>query len=155
MKDDVRTDVTARLKRITGQVSGIQRMVDEDRYCVDVLLQVAAAEAALDRVGHLVLGSHIETCVSSALESGNPRDRKKKMDELLEVFRDLRSAGVDILTLGQYLQPTDRQLDIFRYVTPAEFEELRQEGLRLGFRNVISGAMVRSSYHAWEVAEGA
>ena len=86
LKEDVRKDVTARLKRISGQVSGIQRMVDEDRYCVDVLLQVAAAEAALDRVGHLVLGSHIETCVSSALESGRPRDRKKKMDELLEVF---------------------------------------------------------------------
>jgi DNA-binding FrmR family transcriptional regulator len=86
VKEEVRRDVTARLRRISGQVSGIQRMVEEDRYCVDVLLQVAAAEAALDRVGHLVLGSHIETCVSSALESGKPRERKKKLDELLDVF---------------------------------------------------------------------
>ena len=86
MKEEVRRDVTARLKRIAGQVAGIQRMVDEDRYCVDVLLQVAAAEAALDRVGHLVLGSHVETCVAGALESGRPRERKKKIDELLEVF---------------------------------------------------------------------
>lgn len=86
LKDDVPTDVTARLKRITGQVSGIQRMVDEDHYCLDVLLQVAAPEAALDRVGHRVVGSHSETCVSSAVESGNPRERKKKMGELLEVF---------------------------------------------------------------------
>jgi DNA-binding FrmR family transcriptional regulator len=74
------------LKRISGQVAGIQRMLEEDRYCVDVLLQVAAAEAALDKVGHLVLASHVDTCVSSALESGRPKDRKKKMDELLQVF---------------------------------------------------------------------
>ena len=86
LKEDVRTRVLARLKRISGQVAGIQRMVEEDRYCVDVLLQVAAAEAALDKVGHLVLASHVETCVTSALESGMPRERKKKMDELLDVF---------------------------------------------------------------------
>lgn len=86
MKENVREQVLGRLKRISGQIGGIQRMVEEDRYCVDVLLQVAAAEAALDRVGHLVLASHVDTCVSSALESGSPRERKKKMDELLDVF---------------------------------------------------------------------
>lgn len=86
MKEEVRGQVLARLKRVAGQVAGIQRMVEEDRYCVDVLLQVAAAEAALDRVGHLVLASHVDTCVSSALESGRPGERKKKMDELLDVF---------------------------------------------------------------------
>jgi len=61
-------------------------MVEDDRYCVDVLLQVAAAEAALDKVGHMVLASHVNSCVLSALESGRPRERKQKMDELLEVF---------------------------------------------------------------------
>ena len=86
MKEDVRNQVLGRLKRISGQVGGIQRMVEEDRYCVDVLLQVAAAEAALDRVGHLVLASHVDTCVSRALESGRPKERRQKMDELLEVF---------------------------------------------------------------------
>ncbi|MAE94560.1 MAG: transcriptional regulator [Deltaproteobacteria bacterium] len=86
MKDEVRKQVLGRLKRVSGQVAGIQRMVEEDRYCVDVLLQVAAAEAALDRVGHLVLASHVETCVASALESGRPAERKKKLQELLEVF---------------------------------------------------------------------
>jgi len=86
LKEDVRDQVLGRLKRISGQVAGIQRMVEGDRYCVDVLLQVAAAEAALDRVGHLVLASHVDTCVSSALESGRPKERKKKMDELLDVF---------------------------------------------------------------------
>jgi DNA-binding FrmR family transcriptional regulator len=86
LKEDVRKQVLGRLKRISGQVAGIQRMLEEDRYCVDVLLQVAAAEAALDKVGHLVLASHVDTCVSSALESGRPKERKKKLDELLEVF---------------------------------------------------------------------
>ncbi len=86
MKEEVRNDVLNRLKRIVGQVAGVRRMVEEDRYCVDVLLQVAAAEAALDRVGHLVLRSHIETCVSSAFETGNRRERDRKLEELLEVF---------------------------------------------------------------------
>ncbi len=86
MKDEARAKVLARLRKIAGQVAGIQRMVEEDRYCVDVLHQVAAVEGALDRVGHLVLGSHVETCVASALESGKPRDRKEKLDELMDVF---------------------------------------------------------------------
>ena len=74
-------------------------------------------------------------------------------DELLEVFADLREHGVDILTLGQYLQPTARQLDVFRYVTPAEFADLKTEAERLGFLQVVSGPLVRSSYHAWETAD--
>ena len=86
MKEDARKKVLARLRKIAGQVEGIQRMVEEDRYCVDVLHQVAAAEGALDRVGHMVLGSHVETCVASALESRKPRQRKEKLDELMEIF---------------------------------------------------------------------
>ncbi len=75
-------------------------------------------------------------------------------DELLRVFADLRAHGVDILTLGQYLQPTGRQLEVFRYVPPQEFEELRRTAGGMGFRQVVSGPLVRSSYHAWEVVEG-
>ena len=86
MKHDAREKLLARLKKIAGQVAGIQRMIEEDRYCVDVLHQVAAVEGALDRVGHLMLASHVETCVASAIESGNPDDRKEKLDELMDVF---------------------------------------------------------------------
>ncbi len=86
MKEEVREKVLARLRKVAGQVTGIQRMLEEDRYCVDVLHQVAAVEGALDRVGQLVLASHVETCVVSAIESGKPRERKKKLDELMEVF---------------------------------------------------------------------
>lgn len=70
--------------------------------------------------------------------------------ELLEVFRDLVDIGCDILTLGQYLQPSAKHLPVVRYVPPTEFADLRQEALALKFRHVESGPLVRSSYHAWE-----
>jgi lipoic acid synthetase len=74
-------------------------------------------------------------------------------EELLQVFRDLRQHGCNILTLGQYLQPTAEQLTVVRYVPPETFAELREDALRLGFRHVESGPLVRSSYHAWEHVE--
>jgi DNA-binding FrmR family transcriptional regulator len=86
MKPELRAQLEQRLKRIAGQVAGIQRMIEEDRYCVDVLLQVAAVRAALDQAGKLVLANHVETCVADAFASGSARERKRKMDELLEVF---------------------------------------------------------------------
>ena len=73
--------------------------------------------------------------------------------ELVEVFRDLGSRGVDILTVGQYLRPSRDHLPIARFYTPDEFRDLRNEALRFGFRHVESGPMVRSSYHAHEQAE--
>jgi lipoic acid synthetase len=74
----------------------------------------------------------------------------ERREELLEVFRDLRRHGCDILTLGQYLRPSFEQLTVVRYVTPDEFVEFKEEALRVGFRHVESGPLVRSSYHAWE-----
>ena len=70
-------------------------------------------------------------------------------DEVLETLTDLRAAGCDIVTLGQYLQPSLDQLKVERYVTPDEFAALKVEGQKLGFRHVESGPLVRSSYHAW------
>lgn len=70
------------------------------------------------------------------------------MDEVKAVMRDQRSWGVDILTIGQYLQPSKQHLPIVRYVTPAEFADLKQYGLEIGFQWVESGPLVRSSYHA-------
>jgi lipoic acid synthetase len=68
--------------------------------------------------------------------------------EILEVLQDLRAHGCDMLTLGQYLQPSRDHLPVDRFVTPEEFDELRREAESLGFTNVASGPMVRSSYHA-------
>lgn len=87
MKADTKKQAMTRLARIAGQVEGLRRMVDEDRYCVDVLLQIAAVRAALDQAGKVVLAGHVETCVAQAFASGKPRERKQKMSELIEVFR--------------------------------------------------------------------
>ncbi len=86
MDAKTRKNVLARLRRIEGQVKGIQRMIDEEKYCVDVILQIAAAQAALAKSGKIVLGAHIQTCVVSALSSGSEAERQTKIDELLEVF---------------------------------------------------------------------
>jgi lipoyl synthase len=74
-------------------------------------------------------------------------------EELVEVFRDLGNRGVDILTIGQYLRPSKDHLPIARFYAPEEFQYLKDEALRFGFRHVESGPMVRSSYHAHEQAE--
>ncbi len=69
-------------------------------------------------------------------------------DEVIETMQDLRSVGVDILTIGQYLQPTPKHLPIFEFIEPVQFEKYRILGLEMGFRFVESGPLVRSSYHA-------
>jgi len=70
------------------------------------------------------------------------------IDEVLAVMRDLRSSNVDILTLGQYLRPSQKHLPIIRYVPVDEFAELKRLGFEMGFEHVESGPLVRSSYHA-------
>jgi len=84
--DETQGKALGRLRRIEGQVQGIQRMVEEDKYCVDILLQLTAVQGAVEQVQRLLLGRHIESCVADAVRSGSTRDRQKKMDELLEVF---------------------------------------------------------------------
>ncbi len=74
----------------------------------------------------------------------------EECDELVTVIRDLRGVGCDILTLGQYLRPSADHIPVARYVTPAEFADLKCEALAMGFHHVESGPLVRSSYHAWE-----
>ncbi len=72
----------------------------------------------------------------------------ERTEEILEVMSDARAVQCDILTLGQYLQPTKEHLPIDRYAHPDEFKMLKEEGLKMGFRHVESGPLVRSSYHA-------
>ena len=86
MDEDTKGRALGRLRRIEGQVQGIQRMVEEDKYCVDILLQLAAVQGAVEQVQKLVMGQHLETCVSEAIRSGNARERQKKVGELMEVF---------------------------------------------------------------------
>ena len=79
----------------------------------------------------------------------------EEWDELLGAMHDLCRQRVDLLTIGQYLRPSTSHLPVARYYTPAEFDELRDAGLRMGFRHVEAGPLVRSSYHAWEQARRA
>ena len=76
-------------------------------------------------------------------------------EEIVAVMRDLRAVDVDILTLGQYLRPSDGHIPLDRYVTPDDFRRLYDIGMELGFRHVESGPLVRSSYHAWEQVQAA
>jgi lipoic acid synthetase len=95
------------------------------------------------RTGHQ-LGRELLTKTGIMLGLG------EESDELMRVFHDLRAVDCDILTLGQYLRPSQDHLPVVRYVPPAEFAELKRDALALGFRHVESGPLVRSSYHAWE-----
>ena len=83
----------------------------------------------------------------SGLMVGHGEER----DEILQTFRDLRSVGCGLLTLGQYLPPSVHHLPLVRWVAPAEFDALKEEALRLGFDQVAAGPLVRSSYHAEEL----
>ncbi|MBI1894090.1 MAG: metal-sensitive transcriptional regulator [Candidatus Rokubacteria bacterium] len=82
---ETKETVLARLRRIEGQVKGVHRMVAEDEYCVDILLQIAAIQGALTQVQKVLLGRHIESCVRDALRSGRQRERNRKIRELLDV----------------------------------------------------------------------
>ena len=82
---DTKAKALGRLRRIEGQVQGIQRMVEEDKYCVDILLQLSAVQGALTQVSRLLLARHIESCVKEALTSGTKEDRGRKIEELVDV----------------------------------------------------------------------
>ena len=86
MTPETKKSVESRLSRVAGQVAGVQRMVEDDRYCVDILMQIAAVRAALGKVSNLLLESHIETCVVGAFDSDDAEDRAAKIAELMRIF---------------------------------------------------------------------
>ena len=86
MRKDIKASALKRLNRIEGQVRGIARMVEEDRYCIDVVTQIAAVQAALRRVEEEILRDHVATCVEHAVASGNKEEQRKKIAELIDVF---------------------------------------------------------------------
>ena len=83
MHDATKSEVMKRLRRIEGQVGGLLRMVENDRYCVDVLTQINAVRAALHKVEEKILHDHVSHCVANALASGDPTDQRHKVDELI------------------------------------------------------------------------
>lgn len=87
MKDDVKSQRLRRLSRIEGQIRGIARMVDDDRYCIDILTQISAARAALRRVEEEVLQEHFSHCIENAISSGNAQAQREKVAELMELLK--------------------------------------------------------------------
>ena len=86
MEEDHRAAVLKRLRSIAGHVNGIERMVSEDAYCIDVIKQVQAVQAALSKVNDLILANHLNTCVIEAVRGDNKRERERVLDEIVEVF---------------------------------------------------------------------
>jgi lipoic acid synthetase len=112
------------------------------------------AKATYDRTLEVLKNSkeykpHIPTKSSLMLGHG------ETWDEIIQVMDDLRAVDCDIMTLGQYLQPTKKHLPVRKYWTPEEFAALKEEALKRGFNHVESGPLVRSSYHAHEQAQSA
>lgn len=91
LNEETKRKALARLSRIEGQVQGIQRMVEEEQYCVDILLQLSAVQGALEQVQKLLLGRHLESCVADAMRSGRTAARRRKIEELVEVFSRFNS----------------------------------------------------------------
>ena len=85
MRDDIKASLEKRLTRIEGQVRGLKRMVAEDRYCIDIVTQIAAVRAALRRAEEEILQDHVAHCVEHAIRSGNRADQKRKINELMAV----------------------------------------------------------------------
>jgi DNA-binding FrmR family transcriptional regulator len=86
MNSDTKKSVAVRLARIEGQVRGVGQMVDQDRYCLDVVSQVRAARSALAKIEQIVLADHLASCVEHAIVSGDPDEQRRKVAELIEVF---------------------------------------------------------------------
>ena len=86
MRKDIKASCQKRLSRIEGQVRGLAKMVDEGRYCIDIVTQISAVRAALRRVEEEVLKDHVAHCVEHAITSGNKADQREKITELMEVI---------------------------------------------------------------------
>jgi len=86
MRKDIKASVGKRLSRIEGQVRGLSKMVEGDRYCIDIVTQIAAVRAALRRVEEEVLRDHVAHCVEHAISSGDKADQRQKIAELMEVI---------------------------------------------------------------------
>ena len=86
MDDTTKKDVTRRLASAAGHLKGIERMVNEDTYCIDVIKQVQAVQAALNKVSNLMLDNHLRTCMTTAIRGDDPEERERMLQEVTSVF---------------------------------------------------------------------
>ncbi len=92
LQDEEKKKVLNRIRRINGQVEAVGRMIENEDYCVDVMMQISAATGALSKVAEIVLENHLKTCVTEAMNNDDPADRDQKLEELIKLFR--KYAGV-------------------------------------------------------------
>jgi len=147
---DIETIVNSRLDVFAQNVETVKRLTHEvrdKRAGYEQTLKVLDYAKKYSRKNQDILKVPMLTKTSLMLGLG------ETFDEILQTMDDLRAIDVDILTLGQYLQPTKNHLPVKKYVTPEEFKELREIGLKKGFLEVASGPLVRSSYRADRVFE--
>lgn len=78
--------IIKRLRRIEGQVKGIQKMVNEEKYCVDILIQIAAVRSAIDKVGGIILENHVKGCVKKTIDNSSEEEKDKVIDELIKTM---------------------------------------------------------------------
>ena len=91
--DKLKEHLSTRLRRIEGQVAGVRRMIEEDRYCVDILNQTGAVVSALRRVEDVVMENHLNTCVADAMRSDDPALKQEKTAEIMDVIARFRKHG--------------------------------------------------------------
>jgi DNA-binding FrmR family transcriptional regulator len=87
MEDAQKKAVLQRLKSVQGHIGGIIKMTEKDEYCIDVIQQIQAVQAALDKVSELILENHLDTCLVSAVRSDDPERREQVLQEIVEIFR--------------------------------------------------------------------
>ena len=93
MGEEEKSKVGNRLRRIRGQIGGIEKMIQEDRYCIDILTQISAIVSALRGVEDMVMQNHLNTCVADAMRSEDPTEQQAKVDEVLSVIGKFRKHG--------------------------------------------------------------
>ncbi len=86
MQAENKRDIVNRLRSIQGHLKGIERMVEEDQYCMDILAQTRAVERALEKLDAVILRGHLDTCVTTAIQDDNPAERERVIGELMQVF---------------------------------------------------------------------
>ncbi|WP_076489656.1 metal-sensitive transcriptional regulator [Alkalispirochaeta americana] len=93
MSEEQKKNVRERLNRIAGQVGGVQRMVEDGRYCMDILAQTRSVIAALRAVEDLIMENHLKTCVTQAIKNDDTEDQREKVEELMQILAQFRKYG--------------------------------------------------------------
>ncbi len=155
------TSVEVLIPDFKGSDEALQIVLDAEPHLlnhnletVERLYPIARPGGRYDRALRLLLRAKTQN-PDQVTKSGLMCGLGEEWEELLGSMRALRGSRVDILTLGQYLRPSGSHLAVARYYSPGEFRVLKEERLKMGFRHVESGPLVRSSYHAWDQAKQA